>query len=129
MLTSLRLLKMELDSVSGGLLYCHTGAKHMAVSMSMARHGGMDMKEFESKVGQKGQITLPAGERARLGIKPKDTVRIVPVEDGVKIERAESKIRKHFGSVPPINRPEDWAKLREEMETLMAEDALTRGQQ
>jgi len=31
--------------------------------------------------------------------------------------------------VPPINRPEDWATLREEMETLMAEDALTRGQQ
>jgi len=41
------------------------------------------MKEFASKVGQKGQITLPAGERARLGIKPKDTVRIVPVADGV----------------------------------------------
>jgi len=95
----------------------------------MTDNGGMDMKEFASKVGQKGQITLPAEERARLGIKPKDTVRIVPVEDGVKIERSTSKIRKHFGSVKPINRPEDWTKLREEMETLMAEDALTRGQQ
>jgi AbrB family looped-hinge helix DNA binding protein len=75
----------------------------------------MTVKEFESRVGQKGQITLPAEMRHRLGIKPRDIVRIVPVEDGVKIERAESKLLKGFGAVTPHTRPEDWRAIREEV--------------
>lgn len=89
----------------------------------------MTMKEFESRVGQKGQITLPAELRRRLGIKPKDTVRIVPDADGVKVQPAESRLRKHFGSVEPHHRPEDWTAVRREFEELVAEDARTRGQQ
>ncbi|MDQ2783686.1 MAG: AbrB/MazE/SpoVT family DNA-binding domain-containing protein [Chloroflexota bacterium] len=85
------------------------------------------MKEFESRVGQKGQITLPARERARLGIKPKDTVRIVPITDGVKIERAESKLLKGFGAVTPHQRPEDWRAIREAVEEGVAEEVMQEG--
>ncbi len=85
------------------------------------------MKEFESRVGQKGQITLPAGERARLGIKPRDTVRIVPITDGVKIERAQSKLLKGFGAVTPHQRPEDWRAIREAVEEGIAEEVMQEG--
>ena len=88
----------------------------------------MTMKEFESRVGQKGQITLPAELRARLGIKPKDTVQFVQEADGIKVKPQKSKLLEGFGSVTPGHRPEDWAKVRAEMEEQMAEDALTRGQ-
>jgi AbrB family looped-hinge helix DNA binding protein len=86
------------------------------------------MQEFESRVGQKGQITLPAELRHRLGIKPKDTVRIIPVEGGVKVVPRTSKMARPFGSVKPLQTPEDYTKVRREFEELVAEDALTRGQ-
>lgn len=88
---------------------------------------GMTVKEFASRVGQKGQITLPAEIRQRLGIKPKDTVRIVPTEDGVKIERADSKLLAGFGAVAPRRRPEDWRAIREEVEEGIAEEVTREG--
>lgn len=64
-----------------------------------------------------------AGERYRL----------VPVDETptstVDVEAAKSDLRKHFGSVTPHQRPEDFAALREEFERGVAEDALTRSQQ
>lgn len=90
---------------------------------------GTTMKEFESRMTQKGQVTIPAEIRHQLGLKPKDKVRFVTGADGVKVQPAESKLAKHFGSVEPINRPEDWTAVRREFEELVAEDAMTRGQQ
>ncbi len=87
------------------------------------------MREFESRVGQKGQITLPAELRAHLGIKPKDMVQFVQEADGIKVTLRKSTLLEGFGSVTPRHRPEDWAKVRAEMEEQIAEDALTRGQQ
>ncbi|MHB8647963.1 MAG: AbrB/MazE/SpoVT family DNA-binding domain-containing protein [Thermomicrobiales bacterium] len=86
------------------------------------------MKEFESRMTQKGQVTIPAEIRHLLGLKPKDKVRFVTDADGVRVRPAESKMAKHFGSVKPINRPEDWTAVRREFEELAAEDAMTRGQ-
>lgn len=90
---------------------------------------GMAVKEFESRVGQKGQITLPAELREKWGIKAKDKVRIVPEADGLKVQPAGSKMAKHFGSVQPVHSPEDYTEVRREFEELVAEDAATRGQQ
>lgn len=87
------------------------------------------MKAFESRVGQKGQITLPAELRARLGIKPKDTVEFVPEADGIKVRPRKSRLLEGFGAVQPHHRPEDWTAVRREFEELVAEDAMTRGQQ
>ncbi len=87
------------------------------------------MKEFESRMTQKGQVTIPAESCQPLGLKPRDKVRFVADVDGVKVQPAASKLAKHFGSVKPINRPEDWTAVRREFEELVAEDAMTRGQQ
>ncbi len=46
-----------------------------------------------------------------------------------QVQQAKSNLRKHFGSVPPRNQPEDWADLRREFEEGVAADAATRGQQ
>ena len=41
------------------------------------------------RVQEKGQVTLPAGVRKRLGIKKGDFVAVVDTEDGVLISRQE----------------------------------------
>lgn len=50
----------------------------------------------------------------------------IPVEEEVKV--AKANLRKHFASVMPHNRPEDWIAMRREFEEAVAEDARTRGQ-
>ncbi len=40
------------------------------------------MKEFVRSLSPKGQITLPAEVRKRLGLKPRDKVRIVVDDEG-----------------------------------------------
>lgn len=59
--------------------------------------------------------------------------RLVPVDEPAptaeEARLAKSNLRKHFGSVAPRRRPEDFAALRQEFERGVAEDALTRGQQ
>lgn len=86
------------------------------------------MKIWESRMTQKGQITIPAEIRAKLGIAPKDTVRFILEADGVKVQPAPSKLLSGFGIATPHKKPEDWAKVRAEVEAMIAEDALTRGQ-
>lgn len=77
---------------------------------------------------QKGQVTIPAEIRAQLGLKPRDKVQFVPEVGGVRVQPAESKARKGFGAVAPINRPEDWRAVRREFEELVAEDVADEGQ-
>ena len=85
------------------------------------------MRLMESRMTQKGQITIPAEIRARLGIKPKDKVQFILESDGVKVVPAESRFLKGYGAVPPINTPEDWRAVRREFEELVAEDADREG--
>ncbi len=58
--------------------------------------------------------------------------RLVPVDEtpptATDVQAAKRTLRKHYGSVTPHQRPEDFAALREEFERGVAEDALTRGQ-
>ena len=99
----------------------------MVISFGTTHRERMAMKEFASKVGQKGQITLPAELRAQLGIKPRDTVRIVPDADGMKVQRSESKLLQGYGAVRPHNRPEDWRAVREAVEEGIAEEVVREG--
>lgn len=99
----------------------------MAATIGMTHHEDRAMKEFESKVGQKGQITLPAELRQQLGIKPKDMVRIVPDADGLKVRRADPKLLRGYGAVQPHSRPEDWQAIREAVEEGIAEEVMQEG--
>jgi len=49
--------------------------------------------------------------------------------DGVKVNPPKSMLLGGFGATRPHQQPEDWRKVRTEMEEGIAEDALTRGQQ
>ncbi len=46
-----------------------------------------------------------------------------------QVQQAKSNLHRHFGSVTPRTRPEDWAALRREFEEGVAADVATHGQQ
>ncbi len=85
------------------------------------------MRAPESSVSPKGQVTIPRELRERFGIKPKDRVVFELEEDGIKVRPAGSRLMRHFGSVPPISRPEDFASLREEFEKGVASEVSSEG--
>jgi antitoxin PrlF len=83
---------------------------------------GITMRELETKLTQKGQVTIPAEIRHRLGLKPKDVVRFEIEGDEVKLKPATSQLLAGFGAVTPKEKPEDWRKVRAEMEEAAADE-------
>lgn len=65
------------------------------------------MRELETTLTRKGQVTIPAEIRARLGLKPKDKVRFELEGDAVTIRPAPSRIARHFGAVKVPGQPLD----------------------
>jgi AbrB family looped-hinge helix DNA binding protein len=78
------------------------------------------VKELETTMTQKGQVTIPAAIRARLGLRAKDRVRFEVDGDEVKLRPASSKLLAGFGAVVPHRRPEDWQEVEDAVEQLMA---------
>ena len=78
------------------------------------------MKELETRLTQKGQITIPKEIRTRLGLKPKDLVRFEVEGDVVRLKPAPSKLLEGYGAVAPRKRPENWKEVRAEMEQAIA---------
>jgi antitoxin PrlF len=85
------------------------------------------MQEYETSVTEKGQVTIPLELRRLLGLQPHDKVRFEVEGDVVKISRAESKLLRGFGAVKPVNRPENFEKIREEFEKGVAEEVISEG--
>ncbi len=66
-------------------------------------------REYVSTITQRGQVTIPAEVRRLLGAKPRDKIAF-RVEDGaVRLMPVEYTLEQVFGSVTPIQRPEDFA--------------------
>jgi AbrB family looped-hinge helix DNA binding protein len=82
----------------------------------------MAMQEFEATLTEKGQVTIPLEIRRLIGLQPRDKVRFEVEGDVVKIRRASSKLLAGYGAVPPLKKPEDFQKLREEFEKGVAEE-------
>jgi AbrB family looped-hinge helix DNA binding protein len=80
------------------------------------------MHGYEMTMTQKGQVTIPAAIRARLGLRPRDRVRFEIVGDEVRLSPARSRHLTGFGAVRPHKRPEDWNAVRDDVERLVAED-------
>jgi len=89
----------------------------------------MSVKEYEGRISPKGPITIPRELREKFGLKPGDMVRFLVEGDGIKVQRVVSRLSEGFGAVEPHHYPEDWTAVRRGFEELVAEDALTRGQQ
>ena len=85
------------------------------------------MQEFETSVTEKGQVTIPQEIRRIMGLKPRDKVRFEVEGDVVKISRASSKLMQWFGSVTPMNKPEDFQKIRAEFEKEVAREVVSEG--
>ncbi len=79
------------------------------------------MTTYTSRVSPKGQVTIPAELRRWLGVKPKDRVRFVEDEKGVRIEKAESVLDKYYLYAPPLDPPRTWKQIREEVHEERAE--------
>ena len=70
-------------------------------------------KEYIGTVTSKGQITIPAAVREALGLSARDKVVFRLSEGKVEIEPLPMSLEDAFGSVQPLQRPEDFASLRE----------------
>jgi AbrB family looped-hinge helix DNA binding protein len=68
-------------------------------------------RSFMSSVSPKGQITLPAVIRTRLGIKPKDCVLIELDEDGILRVRPASGLERYYGAAGRLKQPMAWKQL------------------
>jgi antitoxin PrlF len=69
------------------------------------------MREFVSTVTERGQVTIPAEVRRLLGAKPRDKIAFRIIGDTVHVVPVELTLEQVFGSVTPINRPEDFEEL------------------
>ena len=71
------------------------------------------IKEYVIRATSKGQVTIPAEVRRLLGIQPGKEV-IFRVEGGrVEILPPPMSLEEVYGSVSPLDRPEDFKKLRD----------------
>lgn len=71
------------------------------------------MGDMTSSMSQKGQVTIPAEVRERLGLKPKDRVRFRVDGDTVSIEPYRSNLDHWRGTLPPLDPPRSWDEIRE----------------
>jgi antitoxin PrlF len=77
------------------------------------------MKEYLSSVSTKGQITLPAEIRKRLGIKPRDKVALTIEAEALIVKPAQSALRAGFMSIPALKT----SMSVEDMTEIAAEEA------
>jgi AbrB family looped-hinge helix DNA binding protein len=85
------------------------------------------MKEFLSSVSTKGQVTLPAEIRARLGIKPKDTVILSLEDEGVILRPTQVSLKAGFRSIPALKPSRSLEEMTEMAAEEHAEEAAKEG--
>ncbi len=74
-------------------------------------------------VTSKGQVTIPADVRARLGLRPGSRLAFVPTADGYEIHPQAASIRDLKGSVPMPHRPVSIDEMNEAIATAAITDA------
>ncbi len=81
------------------------------------------MGEYITTVTQKGQVTIPGALRKVLKIKPKDRVAFELVDGEGRLRPVQSRLLAGYGAVTPRTRPEDFRKMRQEVEEEWGEEA------
>jgi antitoxin PrlF len=94
------------------------------MNISTPYNKGITMPDLETRLTQKGQVTIPAEIRNKLGLKPKDIVRFELAGDAVKLKPASSRLLAGYGAATPTQKPENWKQIREDMEAAMAEEVV-----
>jgi AbrB family looped-hinge helix DNA binding protein len=68
-------------------------------------------REYISTITSKGQVTIPAAVRRALGVDTADKLVFRIVGGKVEIEPLPMSLDEAFGSVKPLNTPEDFAEI------------------
>ena len=69
------------------------------------------VREYIGSVSPKGMITIPQEARKLLKITPKSQVVIRVSQDNLVVKLMPMSLEDTFGSVTPMNRPEDFDEL------------------
>ena len=85
------------------------------------------MREIETTVTTKGQVTIPVEIRTQLGLKPKDKVQFELDGDSVRLKKSSSRIQRHFGAVRLEGEVPDWRAERVAFEQGVAEEVDREG--
>lgn len=80
------------------------------------------MRSFTTTVTQRGQVTIPAEVRRKLGVKARDKVTFTMEDGKILVSPARFTLETAFGSVKPSRRPEDF----EEMGRIVEEEVAQR---
>ena len=81
------------------------------------------MRVYETRVTQKGQVTVPAEIRKELGIKPRDFVRFESTPDGVRLLPVRSPVDRYFGAAASSQKALTWREERAAFEEGVAKEA------
>ncbi len=82
------------------------------------------MTRYLRTVTQKGQVTIPGTVRKALNIKPKDLVAFTLADGEVHLRPVASPVVTSFGAVKPKRKPEDFRKMRREIEEEIADEVI-----
>lgn len=82
------------------------------------------MATMTTSITKKGQVTIPVEVRKALGLKPRDKVVFEIRGKEARIRSASSDLLAGFGAVQPKEKPEDFKRMREEMQEWVAEEVL-----
>ena len=72
-----------------------------------------EVEEYISTITGKGQVTIPAAVRRRLGIKAGGKVVFRLTEGRVELTPPGLSLADTFGAIPPRRQPEDFQELRD----------------
>jgi antitoxin PrlF len=84
------------------------------------------MVELLATVTDKGQVTVPAEVRRRLGIKPRDKLAFVLDGDTVRLVRRGSVVARTAGALKGATIPVSAEEMREEAEIAIASEVVER---
>lgn len=69
------------------------------------------MKKIVTTITQRCQVTIPAEVRRVLGVKPGDRVAFTIEEGGVRLAPAPFSLESAYGSVKPVETPENFEAI------------------
>jgi antitoxin PrlF len=82
---------------------------------------------LESRMTQKGQVTIPVDIREKLGLQPGDVVLFEEHEGSWIVRPRESRLASIYGAVTPRAHPENWHEVRDAVDAAVARDVAGEG--
>ena len=79
------------------------------------------MRQYFATVNKRGRVTIPIELRRKLSLQPGETVAFELADDELRLLPIRSRLLSGYGSVKPTNRPEDFRKIRKEVQEEIAE--------